>query len=173
MHLDIVRSGTLAIALAMSSWSLSARAAAPEAPIQIEADRAELDQNQLLSTYMGRVRITQGPTEFRGEKVTVTHAKDGLPRQIEVVGDPARFNQPASGDAPAMEAKANRMRYDAASGQMELLGGAWVRQGTDEVTGERLVYDRRNQRILASGESAGGDRVRITIQPRAPDEPAP
>jgi lipopolysaccharide export system protein LptA len=173
MHLDIVRSGALAIAFAVSSWSGFARAAAPEAPIQIEADRAELDQNQLLSTYIGKVRIIQGPTEFRGEKVTVTHAKDGLPRQIEVVGDPARFSQPASGDAPAMEAKANRMRYDASSGQMELLGNAWVRQGTDEVTSERLVYDRRNQRILASGESAGGERVRMTIQPRASDEAAP
>ena len=103
----------------------------------------------------------------------MTHAKDGLPRQIEVTGDPARFSQPASGDAPAMEAKANRMRYDASSGQMELLGNAWVRQGTDEVASERLMYDRRNQRILASGESASGDRVRITIQPRASDEAAP
>lgn len=178
MHLDIVRSSALAIALAVSSWSGCARAATPGGPIQIEADRAEIDQNQLLSTYTGKVRIIQGPTEFSGEKVMVTHEKDGLPRQIEVTGDPARFSQPATGDAPAMEAKASRMRYDAASGQMELLGSAWVRQGTDEVTSERLVYDRRNQRILASGDGGSGDggsggRVRITIQPRSSSEGAP
>jgi lipopolysaccharide export system protein LptA len=59
---------------------------------------------------------------------------------------------------------------------MELLGNAWVRQGTDEVTSERLVYDRRNQRILASGASGdggSGGRVRITIQPRSSSEGAP
>lgn len=173
MHLDIVRRSALMVVLAVSSWSGLIRAAPPEGPIQIEADRAELDQNQLQSTYLGKVRIIQGSTEFRGDTVTVTHAKDGQPRQIEVVGDPAHFNQPATADAPAMEARAKRMRYDAPSGQLELLGGAWVRQGTDEVSSEHLVYDRRSQRILAGGESARGDRVRITIQPRSSGERAP
>ena len=53
------------------------------------------------------------------------------------------------------------------------LGNAWVRQGTDEVTSERLVYDRRNQRILASGDGGSSGRVRITIQPRSSSEGAP
>jgi lipopolysaccharide transport protein LptA len=52
-----------------------------------------------------------------------------------------------------------------------LSGEAWIRQGSDEVSGNRLVYDRRNQRILATSADGGEDRVRITIQPRSGSGP--
>jgi lipopolysaccharide transport protein LptA len=70
-----------------------------------------------------------------------------------------------------MEAKAQTMRYQSESGQLELSGEAWIRQGSDEVSGNRLVYDRRNQRILATSADGGEDRVRITIQPRSGSGP--
>lgn len=166
MFLDANRVRTLLTVMLL--WNApSANAAPAAAPILIEADRAELDQSQRQSTYIGNVRITQGRTVFTGERVTVLHDPDGVPRRVEVVGTPARFSQPAEAKTPAIDARAQRMRYDAGSGQLELNGSAWIRQNRDEVSGERLIYDRVNQRILATGEAGGTDRVRITIQPHS------
>ncbi|HET7687724.1 MAG TPA: lipopolysaccharide transport periplasmic protein LptA [Candidatus Macondimonas sp.] len=149
-------------------------AAAPpvDLPIQIEADRAELDQAQRQSIFIGNVRITQGAAVFTGERVTLSHMARGVPQHIEITGSPAHFSQPADAGNPAIEAKARTMRYQSESGQLELSGEAWIRQGSDEVSGNRLVYDRRNQRILATSEEGGADRVRITIQPRSGSGPA-
>ena len=171
MFLDANRVRPLFAAVLL--WNATLANAAPAAaPILIEADRAELDQNQLQSTYTGNVRITQGTTVFTGERVTVLHDPDGVPRRVDIAGTPARFSQPAEAKTPAIDARAERMRYDAESGQLELNGSAWIRQNRDEVSGERLIYDRVNQRILATGEAGGTDRVRITIQPRTSQDDA-
>ncbi len=162
-----------AFLLGLSGLMTSPLAAAPpvDLPIQIEADRAELDQGQRQSIFVGNVRITQGAAVFTGERVTLSHMARGAPQHIEITGSPAHFSQPAGAGNPAMEAKAQTMRYQSESGQLELSGEAWIRQGTDEVSGNRLVYDRRNQRILATSEEGGADRVRITIQPRSGSGP--
>lgn len=166
--------------LGICLWSLcsfmASSLAAPslDLPIQIEADRAELDQEQRQSVFVGNVRITQGAALFTGERVTLIHMASGTPQEIEIIGRPAYFNQPEDAQYSAIEAKAATMRYRAESGQLELSGEAWIRQGSDEVTGNRLIYDRRNQRILATGGEDGADRVRIMIQPRSgsgPGEP--
>lgn len=171
----VVRSILGAFLLGLGSFSFMAAplAASPvDLPVQIEADRAELDQGQRQSIFVGNVRITQGAAVFTGERVTLNHMARGAPQQIEVTGTPAHFSQPADPKYPAMEAKAITMRYQSESGELELSGEAWIRQGSDEVTGNRLVYDRRNQRILATSKEGSGDRVRITIQPRSGSGPA-
>lgn len=171
---DNARSILAALLLGLSGLMASPLAAAPpvDLPIQIEADRAELDQAQRQSIFVGNVRITQGAAVFTGERVTLSHMARGAPQHIEITGSPAHFSQPADASNPAMEAKAQTMRYQSESGQLELSGEAWIRQGSDEVSGNRLVYDRRNQRILATSEEGGEDRVRITIQPRSSSGPA-
>lgn len=163
-----------ALLLGLNGLMASPLAAAPpvDLPIQIEADRAELDQAQRQSIFIGNVRITQGAAVFTGERVTLSHMARGAPQHIEITGSPAHFSQPADAGNPAIEAKARTMRYQSESGQLELSGEAWIRQGSDEVSGNRLVYDRRNQRILATSEEGGADRVRITIQPRSGSGPA-
>ena len=167
------RKQLLLAALALSLSSLvSPLAAAPpvEAPILIEADRAELDQGQRQSVYVGNVRVTQGAAVFTGDRVVLNHTASGKPQQVEVTGNPAHFSQPADPAHPAMEAKALTMRYQSELDRLELTDEAWVRQGSDEVSGKHLIYDRRNQRILANSEEGGEGRVHITIQPHSSSE---
>jgi lipopolysaccharide export system protein LptA len=167
------RKKPLLAALILSVGSLAAPlAAAPpgDAPILIEADRAELDQGQRQSVYVGNVRVTQGAAVFTGDRVVLNHTAHGKPQQVEVTGNPAHFSQPADPTHPAMEAKALTMQYQSELDRLELTGEAWVRQGSDEVSGKHLIYDRRNQRILANSEEGGEGRVHITIQPHSSSE---
>jgi lipopolysaccharide transport protein LptA len=110
---DNARSILAAFLLGLNGLMAAPLVAAPPValPIQIEADRAELDQGQRQSIFIGNVRITQGAAVFTGERVTLIHMAHGAPQHIEITGSPAHFSQPADAGNPAMEAKAQTMRY--------------------------------------------------------------
>ena len=172
MYVNPRRCLPLALIFSLSSRVLPLAAAPPaQAPILIEADRAELDQGQRESVYVGNVKVTQGAAVFTGDRVVLHHDAHGKPLQIDVTGTPAHFSQPADADHPAMEAKALTMHYQADLDRLELDDAAWARQGTDEVSGKHLVYDRRNQRVTAASQEGSGERVHITIQPRSDSRP--
>lgn len=171
-------------------------------PITVEADSTDFDYRNSVLVFR-QVRITQGDARVEAEQATATGlefensrwqfqgrvritAEDGVLESdsatvrfenneiagAEVVGRPARFRQ-QRGEQLA-EGRADRIDYDLQSRQVRLSGEAWLSDGRNEITGSRLVYGMREQRVLAEAADQGGQPVRITINPRpAPPEPAP
>jgi ABC-type multidrug transport system fused ATPase/permease subunit len=62
-------------------------------------------------------------------------------------------------------ATANRIVYDLARDELELAGQAVLRDGVREVSGGRLLYRISEDRLIASADDEGTDRVRIVITP--------
>ena len=62
-------------------------------PIQIEADRASLDQLKGVTVYEGNVVVTQGTILLRAAQVTVTQDKNGGGDVAVARGNPATFRQ--------------------------------------------------------------------------------
>ena len=48
---------------------------------------------------------------------------------------------------------------------MTFTGDAWLSDGRNEISGEELVYNLRDQRVLAEAQPGSSGRVRITIHP--------
>ncbi|MEN9527552.1 MAG: lipopolysaccharide transport periplasmic protein LptA [Pseudomonadota bacterium] len=62
--------------------------------------------------------------------------------------------------------KAREIIYDAATATVVLQGEALLSDGRNDIRGDKLVYDLAAERVSA-GNTAAGDRVRITIRPPA------
>ncbi len=142
-------------------------------PIQLEADRAELNEGSGTGVYRGNVVLTQGTIQLRASRLDVKTGKRGL-QQAVATGSPVRFRQQPAGDQAEITAEASRVEYQGSSGRLLLLGNARVQQGRNSFSGERIEYDLRSETVLASGGSdSKPGRVQMIIAPPAVETPAP
>jgi lipopolysaccharide export system protein LptA len=86
-----------------------------------------------------------------------------------------RFRQKLEAAAGWMDAHADRLEYDSKSGDVRLLGNAWLKKGGDEITGNLVTYNTNTEIYRAEGgktavagnQNNDGGRVHIVIQPKA------
>jgi lipopolysaccharide transport protein LptA len=146
-----------------------------QADTVISADRAEsrdLDFSRGRWTFEGNVRIESPMGLIESSRATVSFA-DHQVQRASAEGSPARFSRTMpEPDARVVNGTANRITYDLARGELELTGQASLRDGVREVGGGRLLYRIGEDRLLASSDDDGTERVRIVITPPGdrPDE---
>lgn len=134
-------------------------------PINIEADRATLQEQKGISTYEGNVYVSQGTLKLHGDIMTVYTPGNQL-EKIILLGQPATFVQRPDGRDDDLHAESTQMEYRAADERIILTGGARVWQ-TDghEFRSEKIIYNIKSNTVNA-GSDTGGDRVHITLQPK-------
>lgn len=138
-----------------------------EQPIHVSADWAEMDHRNGISTYRGNVILEQGTLRLEADLLKVYHRNDELDR-LEAEGRPVRFRQRPEGATADVEGEAQQLDYRASEDRLHLRGAAWVQQGGDRFSGERIDYDIVQNRVQASGQdNGGGGRVHAIIQPRS------
>lgn len=150
--------------------------------ITISADHAEsrdLDFSSGSWTFTGNVRIGGGPSgNIESDRAKVSFTNHRL-TQATADGAPARFSRDMPGpDGRRVTGTARTIDYDLVRGELELAGDAMLRDGLREVSGGRLVYRIAEDRLIASADGDGNERVRIVITPPeeeevTPDAPAP
>lgn len=144
-----------------------------QADARVQADVATatgLDFANSRWRFEGRVRITVGTGVLESDTATVRFLNEEI-AGAEIVGSPARFRQQR--DGRIAEGRADRIDYDLATERVRLSGNAWLAEGRNEITGSRLTYSLREERVLAEASEQGGQPVRIVINPRSADAPAP
>jgi lipopolysaccharide export system protein LptA len=141
-------------------------------PITIDADRATLKDKEGISIYQGNVYLTQGSLKLHGDILTV-YTKDGHVDRAVLTGNPATSVQRPDGQDVDQHAEARRMEYQAGAGLMILTGAArvWQNDGK-ELRSEKIIYDITRNTANA-GDSSGGNRVHITLQPKPREAKAP
>lgn len=134
----------------------------------IVADAAEsrdLDFSRGTWTFTGNVRIESPMGTIESLQATVSFANHRL-LKASADGTPARFSRRMPGeDERLVTGTANRIDFDLARGEIELAGQAALRDGVREVSGGRLLYRIDEDRLIASTDQEGGERVRIVISP--------
>lgn len=163
----------LLISLPMHLWALSSDR---DKPIEIEADHAQLDDEQGITQYKGKAILTQGTLRIEGDIITFYYDQEKQLTKVVAQGKRAAYQQiQKQGEAP-IRAKAYTMEYHAKAQKIYLLGKAHVWQDNGEFSGERIVYDIARNIVDASGGNGrvkGGDqvdpkkdgRIHIIIQP--------
>ena len=138
-----------------------------------EAETRELDFASGSWEFRGRVRI-EGPMGLiEADRATISFRDHGLSSAV-AEGTPARFARTLAGEEPRrVNGTANRIQYDPGAGEMLLQGQAVLRDGLREASGARLLYRIAEERLIASGDEDGGERVRIVITPPDQEEPPP
>ena len=138
-------------------------------PIDLKADRAELDNAAGVSVYTGNVVLTQGTLTLTGDVMRVYTGDDRRVDRIEVDGTPATYRQLPEGETEYVDAEAPRMEYYARDPErIRMLQGAVLTQGRDRFAAQTIVYNVEADLVTADGDQ--DQRIHITIYPENDDE---
>lgn len=114
---------------------------APPVPIDVQADRLELDQKTGKVRFEGNVRATQGQLHMRCNRLVAKYQKDGGLGDLHATGG-VKVTQ------GALSATARSARYFHADKRLELTGDPIVRRGPDELKGAKIVYWPEQERLV-------------------------
>lgn len=126
-------------------------------PVTISAKELEFDYRGRVLTYRGAVSVTQADLTLHSDLLRVTFEPDAPDRLREVVAEGAV--RIAKGDRLAT---GGRAVFDQAARTVTLTDQATLRDGPNEVVGERVVVYLDEARGVVEG---GEDRVRAVLFP--------
>ncbi len=137
-------------------------------PVNLEADTVTLDDIRKVSVYQGNVILSQGTMMLRADHMQVTQNAEGLDK-ITATGRPVSFRQKVEGRDEFIEGFASRIEYDNLNGQLELIGQAQLRRGSDELRGAQISYNANTEFYKVIGQpdaTTPAGRVRAVIRPK-------
>lgn len=144
-------------------------------PINLEADSVTLDDIKKVSVYQGNVVLSQGTMMLRADWVQVTQNANGLDK-VNATGSPVAFRQKLDGSGELIEGYADRVEFNGATSQLELIGRARLRRGSDELRGSQISYNANTEFFKVVGQpdaKTPSGRVRAVIRPKPrTDQPA-
>jgi lipopolysaccharide export system protein LptA len=167
----------LAILLGLTPVPGAAEISDRDKPINLEADRMEIDDAKKVATLTGNVVVTQGTLTIRSDRMVITQDAGGFSKGV-AYGNPATFRQKREGFDEYIDGQAQRMEYDGRNEMLELFDKAVVRKGAEEVRGNYISYNSRTEFYQAFGGGKDRDgkevsgRVRAVIIPKKKDESA-
>ena len=126
-------------------------------PIFITSDWMEADRKKNTIIYKGRVVAIQADMTMRSDTLTAYYEPD-MKQMREVVAE-GKVNV-TQGDRVATGSKAV---FDGKNQTITLTGSPVVRQGNNEVSGNRIIFFMEEDRAVA--ESGGNQRIQAKIFP--------
>ncbi|MGQ4880351.1 lipopolysaccharide transport periplasmic protein LptA [Billgrantia sp. LNSP4103-1] len=158
------------LALAGMVWGMPAMAQQRDAeqPVEVEADRLDLDDSAGTAIYTGNVDIRQGTMRLTGDRVEIHRNAAGELSRATARGQRAYIEQQPDPDQPVVRGWGRTIIYHVAERRVELIDRAELHQGGDTFEGGYLEYflDRRVVQARAEGEGVeGNQRIRMTLQP--------
>ncbi|MDC8803372.1 lipopolysaccharide transport periplasmic protein LptA [Halomonas pacifica] len=155
------------LAAGLLGLTLTAPALAQQSePIEVEADRLELDDRAGTAVYSGAVEIRQGNLQLTGARVEIQRNDAGEVSRLTATGERAYLEQtPADGER--IQGWGRTIVYHAAERRVELIDRAELHRGADTFNGAYVEYliDRRLVEARADAEGTERQRVRMTLTP--------
>lgn len=126
-------------------------------PVRVDADTMEFDYKAMVLSYRGNVVVTQAEVTLRSDTLRVVLNREGPQRPSEVVAEGnVRI------DAGERHASGGRAVFDDAKRTVTLSEDARLRDGPNEIDGERVVVYLDEERSVVEG---GPERVRAVLYP--------
>jgi lipopolysaccharide export system protein LptA len=170
--------------LALLAWCLlsalpvQAERADRDKPVNLEADRVNVDDAKQTATFEGNVIMTQGTLVIRGDRMVVVQDADGFKNGV-AYGNLASFRTKREGYDEYIDGYAERIEYDSKAEKLQMFNRAYLKKSNDDVRGNYISYDVATEffRVIGGGKQAASPgnpegRVRAVIQPKNKDKPA-
>ena len=165
-----------ALSSARSRWRQGATSALKghnaDAPIDVAADRIEVQDRADRAIFSGNVRVKQAELTLDTQRLTLSYSSGG---GVEI----KRLD--ASGGvvvrSPSETARGNFGIYDLDRKLITLIGAVQLNRGGSQINGQRLTIDLNSGRAVVDGGGRGigqsGGRVtgHFTVPKRAASEP--
>ncbi|WP_346798895.1 lipopolysaccharide transport periplasmic protein LptA [Halomonas sp. Bachu 37] len=162
-----ITAAILASTLLTGGLPTLAFAQSSQAPIEVEADRLDLDQRAGTAVYAGNVEIRQGEMRLKGDRVQIQRNDEGELSRATATGERAYLRHQIEGQPSPMEGWARNIVFHVAEQRVVLIDQAELNQQDDHFEGGYLEYFIDRQVVQARSETGSGDqqRIRMTLQP--------
>lgn len=160
----------LPISLLLGAPACFAERADRNEPMHLEADQVVMDDAKQISTFTGKVRLSQGTLLILGDKVVVVQDKDAF-KHATVYGNTAEFRQKREGSNEYVEGYGERIEYDMRTETLDFSGKARLKRNLDEVSGDHITYNTKTEIFQVNGSNTSArntppQRVRVVLQPK-------
>lgn len=158
--------------LLFSLLCLSLPATALEAdrhePLEVNANSTDGTLGDGVTTLRGNVDIRQGTLHITADEAEVSKV-DGKVNSVTFRGQPAFLEQEIE-EQGLVQATAEVIDYQVASGLVTLTGNADVKHPQYQISGEMLTYDLNVQHFEGSSDESGNGRIHIRLDPEVINE---
>ncbi|PZO90444.1 MAG: lipopolysaccharide transport periplasmic protein LptA [Sphingomonas sanxanigenens] len=162
------------IALAGPAHGQAGKKHDTNAPVDVEADRIEVQDRADRAIFSGNVKVRQQDMTLDSQRLTVAYSGQASS------GDNIKIQRmDASGSVVVhngdQTARGDFAIYDLNKRQITMLGNVRLDQAQNHVQGARLIYDLDNGRAVVDGSAVGGSNIetgrggRVTGRFVAPD----
>ncbi len=164
------------LCLALACNPSHAERADRDKPVHLESDHANVDDAKQVSTFDGKVLLTQGTMTIHGDKLVVVQDKNGFSHGT-ATGKLASFRQKREGLDEYVEGYGERIEYDAQNETVDFFGHAHIIKKQDEVRGDHITYNAKTEIFqvhMAPNQPTGvpgKGRVRAIFQPKTTAPP--
>lgn len=160
-----------AIFLFIFSSSLFALTSDSEQPIEISADKVQIDNAKGESIYSGNVELLQGSLRMTGSKLVVKTSPSGDLTKADIYGSPATLTkQPENKELIDAKAEHIEINYDN-NQEVTLNKNALLIQGSNKFYGDTIKYLVATDQVIA--DSQKDSRVKVVISPKSQSAPKP
>jgi len=153
----------LVISLFLISPALMALESDRQQPLEVNADSTDGTLGDGMTTLRGNVEIRQGSLHITADEAEVNKV-DGRVSSVTFRGKPTFLEQDIE-EQGLVQATANVINYQVASGLVTLTGSADVKHPQYQISGESLTYDLNIQHFQGSSDGNGNGRIRIRMDP--------
>ena len=140
-------------------------------PMHLEANRVVMDDARQVSSFEGRVQLTQGTLLIQADKIVVSEDAQGY-QHLTATGHPAKFRQRYEGSNDYAEGYGERIEYDTRAESVDFFGQARVKRGLDEVSGAHINYSTKTEVFEVRGKPTRRRRRTFDQQSCARGDPA-
>jgi lipopolysaccharide export system protein LptA len=177
MILPKINSTLVLLCLALACNPSHAERADHDKPVHLDSDQANVDDATQISTFEGKVLLTQGTMTIHGDKLVVVQDKQGFSHGT-ATGQLASFRQKREGLDEYVEGYGDRIEYDAQNETVDFYGHARIIKKQDEVRGDHISYSSKTEIFQVHmapnppADAPNKGRVSAILQPK-PKEKAP
>lgn len=130
------------------------------APVDVEADRIEVQDRADRALFAGNVRVKQAELTLNAARLTVAYANRQGSQGVQIERLDAAGGVTVR--SPSETARGQFAIYDLNRRQITMLGGVELAQGANVVHGGRLVIDLDSGRAVVDGSAVGGSAAGTT-----------
>lgn len=132
-------------------------------PVNLRADRIEIDQKKGTSLYRGQVLLTQGTLRMTATRAEARNRGTKV-ETVTAEGKPVTFRQRPEGGTEYVQGQAGRVHYRVPEQLVDFGGNVTLQRGRDTFRAALANYDIAKRHIVAEGNAE--QRAYVALVPR-------
>lgn len=133
-------------------------------PVNLRADRIDIDQKKGTSLYHGNVILTQGTLRMAAARAEARNRGNKV-ETVTAEGKPVTFRHRPDGATEYIQGRAGRVHYRVTEQLVDFGGNVNLQRGRDTFRSALAHYDITTRQVIAEGNAE--QRAYVALVPRA------